>query len=79
MAVARSSAVALLSVLGNILDFFKIEAGTLELESAFELATVLDDALEIVAHVASSRRRCAAGSRERTEGSADRRRVVVVL
>jgi PAS domain S-box-containing protein len=55
--VIRSSGDALMAVIAGVLDFSKVEAGRLELESGpFDLRNCLESALELVAASASSKR-----------------------
>ena len=54
--IAKSSADALLVVINQILDYSKIEAGKLELESIdFDLSVLVEEACEMLAHRAHSK------------------------
>ncbi|MBI1348089.1 ammonium transporter [bacterium] len=55
--IGQSSATALLSVINDVLDLSKIEAGKLELENLdFDLQELLDDVTDMFSHRAESKR-----------------------
>ncbi|MCU0561799.1 MAG: response regulator [Desulfobacterales bacterium] len=82
--VVRSSAYALLSIINNVLDYSKIEAGRLELDrTSFSLELFLEECLKIVAMKAHSKRvelacRMAPGVPDRLVGDMTRLRQVLL-
>jgi signal transduction histidine kinase/CheY-like chemotaxis protein len=57
LTTARDSAVNLLSILNDILDYSKLEAGQLQLERvSFSVRQVTDDVLSMLAHVARQKK-----------------------
>jgi Amt family ammonium transporter len=83
-AIARSSADVLLSVINNILDFSKVEAGKLELEHIpFDLQQLAEDIPEMFLHRATEKRielncHVLPGTPQQVNGDPERVRQVLV-